>query len=92
MADKFAPFSANRSIFHENSIIFRPFHERSCLNQRPVCGQKAPVYPPMRRVSSSPARPRLTALALLTRAVVCYAAWLTSIVFCAANDDPFEKR
>ena len=26
-----------------------------------------------------------TALALLLGAAVCYAAWLTSIVFCAAN-------
>jgi hypothetical protein len=26
-----------------------------------------------------------TALALLAGAAVCYAAWLTSIVFCAAN-------
>ena len=26
-----------------------------------------------------------TALALLSGAVFCYAAWLTSIVFCAAN-------
>ncbi len=26
-----------------------------------------------------------TALALLTGAAFCYAAWLTSIVFCAAN-------
>jgi hypothetical protein len=29
-----------------------------------------------------------TALALLTGATLCYAAWLTSIVFCAANGAP----